>query len=232
MKGLITRKLSNINVIKQTSKQYILSSKFYSSFEKQQNKFVSLRVKDSVIKDTKIYQNDIYSSSLEKGKSFEILCLNELSKYGLDIVHTGNTGDGKYFNSFFAFLSLIWKLKGGIDFKGTWSFPDGDRIEVLGQCKNEEKKTPVKYIREFIGSIESKQSLNKSLGIFISSSDFSIQAKNYFMISKYPMILMVYSGIENKLIKAYINHSGQNILPKLLIIKNNESSDINFLYGL
>lgn len=107
MKGLITRKLSNINVIKQTSKQYILSSKFYSSFEKQQNKFVSLRVKDSVIKDTKIYQNDIYSSSLEKGKSFEILCLNELSKYGLDIVHTGNTGDGKYFNSFFAFLSLI-----------------------------------------------------------------------------------------------------------------------------
>lgn len=46
------------------------------------------------------------------------------------------------------------------------------------------------------------------------------------------MILIVYNGNEDKMVKAYINHSGQDLLPNLLITRNNENNEVHFLYGL
>lgn len=96
---LIKPKLLLSKSIKECKNPCILFKKRYLSYEKQyKKKFVSLlKDKDLTIEgDAKFLDNEVYSSTSEKGKLFEIKSLHALSKYGLAIVHTGNTRDGNH----------------------------------------------------------------------------------------------------------------------------------------
>lgn len=103
-------------------------------------------------------------------------------------------------------------------------------MEILGQCKHEEKSIPVKYIREFAGSIEAQKRSSLTLGCFVSASPFSEQSKIYATTSTYPMVLLVYDHNDDKFKKAYLNISAQGAFPNLLISPDYESNEVVFLY--
>jgi len=74
-------------------------------------------------------------SSYVVGTSFEFLVLDVLKLFGFELKRTGKAFDK------------------GIDFVGEWKLPDKLDVDIVGQCKNEVKKSPAKHIREFEGAL-------------------------------------------------------------------------------
>ena len=67
---------------------------------------------------------------------------------------------------------------GGIDFIGFWKFPQNP-VTVVGQCKFQEKPVGISALREFCNVLDTVQTENRLVGIFCSSSGYTIPCKSF-----------------------------------------------------
>uniref|UniRef100_A0A6B2LN02 Restriction endonuclease type IV Mrr domain-containing protein n=1 Tax=Arcella intermedia TaxID=1963864 RepID=A0A6B2LN02_9EUKA len=149
-----------------------------------------------------------------------------MNAMGLSLERTGTKGDG------------------GIDFRGFWTLPrhpkqhqpDATRIKVVGQCKCESKKLPIKYIRELSGSIETEQQDSRTstpiLGIMVTHSEWTQNAVSQMNGSQFPILLchLEDEGIANVL----LNERAKQLLPQVVFAKKYDGHyskhQIVFLY--
>ncbi|GAB9463678.1 hypothetical protein Gpo141_00001127 [Globisporangium polare] len=101
---------------------------------------------------------------------------------------------------------------GGIDHQGVWRLPDLE-VEVVTQCKNENKPVGVQALREFHGVLSFFPA--NAVGVFASASGYSIYAQRYFLRMPQPAILCT---IENARLSTFLlNDRAQTLLPKLTV---------------
>jgi hypothetical protein len=128
----------------------------------------------------------------------------------------------------------------GIDFRGSWKFPQHNNsfnendesdenndnnnnniVNVFGQCKHLSKPVGVSNIREFEGSL-SKYNLTQTIGLFVSYSKFSIHCINYINSSKTPIILSRILCHPMRMVSFKMNQPAQDNLPHLsMFIRRN-----------
>ena len=102
----------------------------------------------------------LFSSTVEIGRRYELLCVDVLRSHSFQIVHTGRTGDK------------------GVDFIGRWVLPSSE-IPVVGQCKNWKTALCPVHVREFEGTIASfhknfhiTAKKSKTAGFLLSSGGY------------------------------------------------------------
>jgi len=130
------------------------------------------------------------------GTKYEFEALKVFGELNFDIKRTGKA------------------LDGGIDFKGEWLLPDGFKVEIIGQCKKEQKPTSAKTIRELEGSLAHQKP--QTLGVCVSHGGYSIDACKHFMKGELPMAISVIDE-RLRLIQFGLNPSATRILPKLIL---------------
>ena len=189
------------------SHQFI-SERFYDGLSLDKRKYSSIfpiNLSEDQVNSEEIITS---SSSQELGRRFEAQVVEYLSEYDFNLSVTKRSHDQ------------------GIDFKGFWNFPflkqvNPHPIPILGQCKREKDAVGVKYIREFEGVLSHYQ-LQKSanqnvVGVFVSYSGFSEHAVRQALDSKQPIILVILTTVNEKLLMTYfcMNHMTQKIIPKV-----------------
>ncbi|DAZ94516.1 TPA: hypothetical protein N0F65_011869 [Lagenidium giganteum] len=101
---------------------------------------------------------------------------------------------------------------GGVDHQGTWHLPDLD-LQVVTQCKHEQKPVSVQHMREFQGVLSLLPP--GTVGIFASSSGYSLYAQRHFLRMQRPAILCT---LYDECIHAFLlNDPAQSLLPKLSV---------------
>jgi len=105
---------------------------------------------------------------------------------------------------------------GGIDFKGYWDLPDR-KVPVVGQCKSGSNTLPVKFLREFIGSLSSYPM--ETLGVLVSASAWSKNMQAQMNKTTRPLILCQLHENQKILIQLAVNFGARKLLPGLLISK-------------
>lgn len=88
-------------------------------------------------------------SSVKIGTAYEILTLNTLSQRGFSLIRSGSAGDK------------------GIDLLGHWQLNLTERVNVIVQCKNLNKKANPNVIRDLISCV------NGQIGILATTHPFS-----------------------------------------------------------
>ena len=112
-------------------------------------------------------------SAVHRGLAYEKHVQAVLERIGVLTQSTGGSADG------------------GIDLHGTWRIriPDHHQVQlpVVIQCKNEQKKCGIQYIREF-ETVLHRQPKN-TVGIFAASAGFSVPSCRFLRSIPFPMIL-------------------------------------------
>ncbi|GBC07096.1 hypothetical protein RclHR1_07240007 [Rhizophagus clarus] len=164
------------------SRNFILSVKnnqqkcYQPGFFKRQQKFL-LKEPKAQKKEHKDLESflSIKDQNLEsyvyKGTLYEYETMSCLQKnFGITSKRVGGANDS------------------GIDFRGRWKLPNGQLLNLVGQCKNKSSKCPPCSVRELEGvlGVESEN----TLGILSSKSGFSQKAIVRFKTSPYPLIIV------------------------------------------
>ncbi|CAG8450062.1 14011_t:CDS:2 [Funneliformis caledonium] len=76
----------------------------------------------------------------------------------------------------------------GIDFRGRWTLPNNQKLNIIGQCKNNSVKCSPISVRELEGVLCTET--KNTLGILSSKSGFGKAAISRFNSSPYPLILV------------------------------------------
>ncbi|OQS04327.1 hypothetical protein THRCLA_03430 [Thraustotheca clavata] len=134
------------------------------------------------------------SSSALKGRAYEATVERVLEKYGCTLAATAVSMDG------------------GIDHFGTWTFPDGLKMEIATQCKHEEKAVGVTYFREFEGVLGK---IPNTIGVFASASGYSLYAKRFFVQMTQPAIRLTIRE-DDGIVEFDMNPPARRLLPKLV----------------
>ncbi|TMW67766.1 hypothetical protein Poli38472_007438 [Pythium oligandrum] len=104
-------------------------------------------------------------------------------------------------------------MDGGIDHVGHWKLPDTD-VEVVTQCKNEQKPVGVQHLREFHGVLALHAPT--AIGLFFSASGYSIYAQRFFTRTTHPAILCTLDE-HDRFTAFYLNDRARAALPKLSV---------------
>ncbi|KYR01013.1 hypothetical protein DLAC_02094 [Tieghemostelium lacteum] len=179
------------------------------------NDSISIQNSQSLFEDMKISTTSTVISTYQKGISYECLVIDKLSNLqGMNIVISGGSGDK------------------GIDFKGSWTV-DKQKLQVIGQCKNYQKKIGPSVLREFesslstyINSSSSSSSSSNSdlqtLGIISSASGFTSSIAVSMETFRYPIIISHLTS--NGILSWTMNKAARLLLPNLIIARKSTSS--------
>lgn len=142
---------------------------------------------------------------------------NADDKEDLSTVEIGTIYENKTIECLLDFGFQLRRVGGaldkGIDLRGNWNSYRSHPVII--QCKREAKPVGPKYIRELEGTL-SHESPNV-IGILVSQSGFTNEAKSDFNASKSSMILV---GITDnaKCFEFHMNKWAQSLIPNVLII--------------
>ncbi|EXX51128.1 uncharacterized protein OCT59_007842 [Rhizophagus irregularis] len=201
-------------------RNFILSVRQYYLLDliKRHHKFLLKKQNPSCEKVHKKEHKDLESfllikdinteSSVYKGTLYEYETISCLQKnFGMITSRVGGASDS------------------GIDFRGGWNLPNGQKLKLVGQCKNYSNKCPPSSVRELEGVVSGLTSEN-TFGILSSKSGFSDEAINRFKASVCPLIMV--SVINNgKKCKSFVwNKSCEKFLDGLDVTMKFSKSDV------
>ncbi|CAB4395561.1 unnamed protein product [Rhizophagus irregularis] len=201
-------------------RNFILSVRQYYLLDliKRHHKFLLKKQNPSCEKVHKKEHKDLESfllikdinteSSVYKGTLYEYETISCLQKnFGMITSRVGGASDS------------------GIDFRGGWNLPNGQKLKLVGQCKNYSNKCPPSSVRELEGVVSGLTSEN-TFGILSSKSGFSHEAINRFKASVCPLIMV--SVINNgKKCKSFVwNKSCEKFLDGLEVTTKFSKSDV------
>ncbi|CAI2168973.1 19329_t:CDS:2 [Funneliformis geosporum] len=146
---------------KRGSKINVESQKQSQKGRKQHNDLESFLSREDLNLKSNVYRGTLYEYET-------ISCLKD--HFGITTRRVGGTNDS------------------GIDFRGRWTLPNNQKLNIIGQCKNNSSKCSPISVRELEGVLctETKD----TLGILSSKSSFSKAAITRFYASPYPLILV------------------------------------------
>ena len=111
------------------------------------------------------------SSTYYVGTLYEYTVATILARYNMSLHRCGG-GDDK-----------------GIDLRGSWSLPSGDKLPVIAQCKAESRKLGPRHVRELEGA--SLMESSHTLAILATLLDYTKAAQRQVMSSSRPLALCV-----------------------------------------
>ena len=111
------------------------------------------------------------SSTYYVGTLYEYTVAAVLARYNL-VLHRCGGGDDK-----------------GIDLRGSWALPSGDKLPVIAQCKAESRKLGPRHVREIEGA--SLMESRDTLAILVTLLDYTKAAQRQVMSSSRPLALCV-----------------------------------------
>jgi hypothetical protein len=88
-------------------------------------------------------------------------------------------------------------------------------VELVTQCKNENKPVGVHYVREFHGVLSFFPAT--TVGLFASASGYSLYAQRFFVRMAHPAILCSVDADSGRLASFLLNDRAQTLLPKLTV---------------
>lgn len=201
-------------------RNFILSVRKYYLLDlfKRHHKFLGKKQNLSCEKVQKNEHKDLESfllikdinteSSVYKGTLYEYETISCLQKnFGIITKRVGGTGDS------------------GIDFRGGWNLPNGQKLDLIGQCKNYSNKCPPSSVRELEGVVLGLKSEN-TLGILSSKSGFSQEAINRFKASTCPLIIVSVINNGEKCKSFMWNKSCDKFLDGLEVTTKFSKSDV------
>eukprot|EP00743_Colponemidia_sp_Colp-15_P011603 GILK01012996.1.p1 GENE.GILK01012996.1~~GILK01012996.1.p1 ORF type:complete len:166 (-),score=13.92 GILK01012996.1:478-936(-) len=130
------------------------------------------------------------------GKAFELSTAALLSKFRFSVRVCGGANDR------------------GVDFRGVWSLNDQE-LDILGQCKNEQKPIGPRALREFEGVLASAKDSARTLGVFVSASGFTTAAYQQLTRSRFPILLL--SANTDHIVGLRLSSAAQTKLPLLQV---------------
>eukprot|EP01027_Heterolobosea_sp_BB2_P017733 GEZU01025097.1.p1 GENE.GEZU01025097.1~~GEZU01025097.1.p1 ORF type:complete len:198 (+),score=54.89 GEZU01025097.1:105-698(+) len=154
-----------------------------------------------------IHQSEDHDSTVYRGTRFERETMQALDKYCFHVYSTGAAHDK------------------GIDFRGVWfldnnndSFDLNNRLKVniIGQCKCENKPIGTHYIREMEGVLSQQDRFRDHIAVFSSESGFTEYSLQHAKESSMPMILVTIQ--QGDVLEFFINKSASKLLPVEVIL--------------
>uniref|UniRef100_A0A7S3LID6 Restriction endonuclease type IV Mrr domain-containing protein n=1 Tax=Aplanochytrium stocchinoi TaxID=215587 RepID=A0A7S3LID6_9STRA len=167
------------------------------------------------------------SSYVQEGYAFEKTTRDVLLKHGFILNHRGGPNDA------------------GLDFEGFWRVKHNEikNIPVALQCKKKKKRVGVAHIRELEGSLvdycKARSPTHSTsegwdvihvLGVFVSSSGFTLQSQRQCLNSALPLMLVDLNG--DRVEDILLSRKAKVLIPNLIVTKQRTLDKKNVVFIL